>query len=178
MRAAAAFIGAGSRTLSYFLGTLVLALAVAAIMTSLEAADIAAWAWRAFGMTFLALFASLVFVALFSWTRMRQVADAPGTRLVWLETGMHAANGVATLALTYTLLGISLGIGQLADQELTPATVQGVIRGLTEQFSLAFLTTIVGLPTAAALRALIRVTSVRLASRHMPAGILIEGDES
>jgi hypothetical protein len=94
------------------------------------------------------------------------------------EAAMHAANGVATLALTYTLLGISLGIGQLAHEELTPATVQVVIRGLTEQFSLAFLTTIVGLPTAAVLRALIEVTRARVESRPMPYPEIVEGELS
>jgi hypothetical protein len=72
-----------------------------------------------------------------------------------------AANGIATLALTYTLLGISLGVGTLAEQELTPETVRHVIRGLTSQFSLAFMTTVVGLPTAAVLRTLLVVTHAR-----------------
>ena len=76
----------------------------------------------------------------------------------WTEAGLQAANGIATLALTYTLLGISLGIGTLAEQELTPETVRHVIRGLTSQFSLAFMTTVVGLPTAAILRTLLVVT--------------------
>ena len=84
--------------------------------------------------------------------------------MFWNETGEHAANAVATLALTYTLLGISLGIGTLADQELTPQTIQPVIRGLTEHFSLAFMTTVVGLPTAAILRAIVAITNVHLTS--------------
>ena len=71
---------------------------------------------------------------------------------------MHAANGIATLGLTYTLFGISLGIGELAGQELTPATVQEVIRGLTERFSLAFMTTVISLPTSVLLRALLSIS--------------------
>ena len=80
----------------------------------------------------------------------------------WLVAGIQAANGVATLALTYTLLGISLGIGSLAGQELTPDTIQGVIKVLTENFSLAFMTTVVGLPTSALLRSLLLVTDARI----------------
>ena len=68
-----------------------------------------------------------------------------------------AAHGVATLALTYTLFGISLGIGTLAGQGLTPETVQTVIRDLTASFSLAFMTTVVGLPLSAALRTILVV---------------------
>ena len=168
-------VGSGTRALSYLLGALVIGLAVAVTATSLDVGVIAAWAWQVFGVTFLALYAALVFVAVFAWTRLQRTG--PGGD-VWHEAGMHAANGVATLALTYTLLGISLGIGQLAHEELTPATVQVVIRGLTEQFSLAFLTTIVGLPTAAVLRALIEVTRARVASRAVPYTAVIEGDLS
>lgn len=178
MRATLAFVGAGTRALSYFLGSLAIALAIAVTATSVEVADIAAWAWQVFGLTFLVLFGSLVFTALFCWTRMQRVGMSGDDREVWHEAGLHAANGVATLALTYTLLGISLGIGQLAHQELTPATVQVVIRGLTEQFSLAFLTTIVGLPTAAVLRALIQVANARLVSRYALAHLAIEGERS
>ena len=78
---------------------------------------------------------------------------------------MHAANGVATLGLTYTLLGISLGIAALSQQQLTPHTVQDVIAQLTRHFSMAFLTSVVGVPTAAALRAMIMVTETRIAAR-------------
>ena len=81
---------------------------------------------------------------------------------MWLESGLHGANGVSTLALTYTLLGISLGIGTLSEQELTPDTVQTVISQLTDHFSLAFMTTVVGLPTSAALRALMLISHSRL----------------
>tara|TARA_B100000683_G_scaffold220295_1_gene217084 strand:- start:1019 stop:1255 length:237 start_codon:yes stop_codon:yes gene_type:complete len=74
---------------------------------------------------------------------------------------MQTANGVTTLALTFTLLGISLGIGGLAEQNLTPETVQTVIRDLTANFSLAFMTTVVGLPMSAILRALLVVSHNR-----------------
>jgi hypothetical protein len=73
---------------------------------------------------------------------------------------------VTTLALTFTLLGISLGIGTLAGQELTPETIQPVIRKMTANFSLAFMTTVVGLPISALLRSLIIVTHAR---NHSPA---------
>ena len=178
MRAMLSFVGVGTRALSYLLGSAVIVLAIAVMATSLEATDIAAWAWQAFGVTFLALFASLVFITVLCWTRLQRAGNTDGHGEVWHEAGIHAANGVATLALTYTLLGISLGIGQLAHQELTTATVQAVIRGLTEQFSLAFLTTIVGLPTSAALRALMQVTYVRLAASRMPTQLGIEGELS
>ena len=93
---------------------------------------------------------------------MLETSHLPAERLIWTEGGLHAANGAATLALTYTLLGISLGVRTLADQELNTDTVQKVIGGLTEHFSVAFMTTVLGLPAAAGLRALISITDVKL----------------
>lgn len=171
-------VGSGTRTLSYLLGSMVIGLAVAVTATSLDVGGIAAWARQVFGVTFLVLFTTLVFIAVFCWTRLQQIGQANRVNVVMHEAAMHAANGVATLALTYTLLGISLGIGQLSHEELTPATVQVVIRGLTAQFSLAFLTTIVGLPTAAVLRALIEVTRARVESRPIPYPKIVEGELS
>ena len=104
--------------------------------------------WRHFPCYFW----ELGFTVLFCWTRYR--AFGPVVGHIWLEGGLHAANAVSTVTLTYTLLGI----GTLADQDLTPDTVQGVIRALTNHFSLAFMTTVIGLPAAAALRELLLIT--------------------
>ena len=156
MRAFLALVATGSRSLSYLLGLVVLGLLVSVEAMSLDAAGIGGWALKVFGVTFILILGGLVFAVLFCWSRFRDLGSDHGK--VWLESGLHAANAVSTVALTYTLLGISLGIGTLADQDLTPATVQGVIRGLTDHFSLAFMTTVVGLPTAAALRALLLIT--------------------
>lgn len=145
----------GSRALSYLLGALSLALAAGVFATSMAPAAIAQWTLEVFGVSFVALFSTLVFVSLFAWVRMGQFRERKD---FWLEVGLHGANGVSTLALTYTLLGISLGIGTLAHQELTPETVQPIIRDLTKHFSLAFLTTVVGLPSAALLRALLSIS--------------------
>jgi hypothetical protein len=145
----------GSRALSYLLGALCLTLAAAVFATSLAPAAIAEWTLEVFGLSFIGLFSALVFICLFAWVRLGQ---RPQQTDFWLEVGLHGANGVSTLALTFTLLGISLGIGTLAEQDLTPDTVQAIIGDLTKHFSLAFLTTVVGLPTAAVLRALLSIS--------------------
>ena len=147
-----------SRTTSYLLGGIVIAVAVASVAGSLEARDLANWAQDVFGPTFTILYLLLVTITLFCWVRLGQLRNDSSRAQPWLESGMHAASGVATLALTYTLLGISLGIGSLADQPLTTETIQTVIQGLTGHFSMAFMTTVVGLPSAAALRALLLIS--------------------
>lgn len=145
----------GSQAASYLLGGLVLATAIAVTLLSQDVSAITGWALDVLGAGFLALLAGLIFATLFSFVRMNGDDIGDAGREYWFAVGMQAANGVTTLALTFTLLGISLGIGSLAGQELTPETVQTVIRDLTANFSLAFMTTVVGLPVSAGLRALL-----------------------
>lgn len=153
----------GSQALSYALGALTVSLAMAVAATDMPLATLMSDGSRILGGLFLALFAALTLAALYCWVRLlRLPADAPQSR-AWLEGGMHAAGGVATLALTCTLLGIGLGIGELSGQPLTPATVQQVIGDLTARFSMAFATTVLGLPVSALLRALLSIT---FATRH------------
>ena len=159
MRALLGTLDSTSRAASYMMGALAVGLAVAVLMTSNSVTDIAHWAREVLGWSFVVLLTSLVFLALYSWVRMLQMKG--GRDEVWFEAGVQAANGVTTLALTFTLLGISLGIGTLAGQELTPETIQPVIRKMTANFSLAFMTTVVGLPISALLRSLIIVTHAR-----------------
>ncbi len=157
MLAIAKSFEASSRALAFLLGGLVIILAVAVMSVSTDVGSVVAWAEKVFGITFIGLMTGLVLTSLFCWVKSTEGEYDPA----WLEGGLQAAGGVTTLALTYTLLGISLGIGTLAEQTLNPETVQVVIRGLTERFSLAFMTTVVGLPIAALLRTLLMVTHAR-----------------
>ena len=164
MNALARSLGAGSRAVSYLLGGTVFVMAIGVLMTSHGVTEITAWARDVLGWTFVVLLGALVFLALLSWVQML----ARGSEIedeTWLQTGIQAANGVTTLALTFTLLGISLGIGTLASTELTPETIQPVIGKMTANFSLAFMTTVVGLPISAVLRSLIVITHARQVSQ-------------
>ncbi|MEK9644808.1 MAG: hypothetical protein VW547_04625 [Alphaproteobacteria bacterium] len=167
MRALVRTLGHGSQAASYMLGSLVLVTALAVVLVSRDVSQITGWALDVLGIGFLAVLAGLVFAAFFSLVRMQRSDSIGSDRLFWFETGLQAANGVATLALTFTLLGISLGIGSLAGQNLTPETVQDVIRDLTANFSLAFMTTVVGLPLSAGLRAAL-VIAYRLETAEVP----------
>lgn len=179
MRAALASLGssldAGSRTVSFFLGVVVLGLFAAVAATALDAGDIMRWAREVFGVTFLIALSALVVTALHCWMRLEVNGAVDAARL---ETGLQAANGIATLALTYTLLGISLGIGSLAGHDLGPETIQAVIRDLTRHFSMAFMTTVVGLPVSAVLRAMLMIRTRRIEARAQTPRQLIAGDGS
>ena len=47
-----------------------------------------------------------------------------------------------------------MGISTLSTQELSEHNVNGIISQLTQQFGLAFMTSVIGLPISAALRSL------------------------
>jgi hypothetical protein len=145
------------RGLSYFLGGGVLILAAATLATHKNPSDLAALAGRVFGPGFIVSYALLLLSGLLCW---RKQVRHPGVSL-WPRAALQAASGIATLALTFTLLGISLGIGSLSEQRLSPETINDIITALTAQFSMAFMTTVVGLPTSAALRALVVLTEAR-----------------
>ena len=165
MRAIAQALGTGSRAASYMLGGLVLALAIVVASTASGTVDIAQWARDVLGITFVVLLGGLIFIAVLAWVKLCDRNASETTVRTWLEAGVQSANGVTTLALTYTLFGISLGIGSLTEATLTPETVHEIIKSLTANFSLAFMTTVVGLPISALLRALLLVTHARRTER-------------
>ena len=148
-------VGTVSRSANYVFGGAVIALAIAVAISAVGPMDVLSWLHGTVGMAFILLFSVLAIVTIFCWTNI--LTRSVHTEF-WLEAGLHAASGIATAALTFTLLGISLGIGVLAEQTLTPESVQPFISDLTHRFSLAFFTTVIGLPVSAALRALLLIT--------------------
>lgn len=161
MNAVGRLLGTGSQAASYLLGGAAVVLAVAAVATSAGAGDVTDWIRDVLGFTFIALLGALIFIVLFCLARLNSGSGASENDRVWFQTGIQAANGITTLALTFTLLGISLGIASLAEHELSPETVREVIRDMTANFSLAFMTTVVGLPVSAVLRAILLIGIAR-----------------
>lgn len=139
--------------LSLGLGAGVILLAIASFVTDMALSDILEWVSAYFSISFALCFVALVTLGLLALYKVHCNERCE----FWFEVGQQAGNGISTLALTFTLLGISMGIGTLAGQNLSPETVNALIGELTTQFSLAFMTTVVGLPTAALIRALISI---------------------
>jgi hypothetical protein len=147
------------------LGAAVMLLAAASYLTSMTLFDLLTYVEQLFSVGFLMLFVPLLACAAYAlvFVNKRDITEAH--RTFWFEVGQQAANGMSTLALTFTLLGISVGIGTLSKQSLTPDTVNEVIGVLTQQFSMAFMTTVVGLPSATLCRALLSISMVRPEAR-------------
>ncbi len=135
------------------LGSYVILLAALSFVTQMNLAEIYNWIEKYFSASFLVGYVLLVFIGGYAGLKVTKA----GNRFYWFEVGQQCASGIATLALTYTLLGISLGIGSLSEHTLTPETIPALISGLTKHFSTAFFTTIIGLPTSNALRAFIGI---------------------
>ncbi|MBI77456.1 MAG: hypothetical protein CMM53_06710 [Rhodospirillaceae bacterium] len=148
-----------SRTLSYMLGLTVILLAISVIFTAKPLPEVTDWLRDVLGYSFLGLTGILVFVVFFCWIKL--ISEEKENFEVWMISGIQAANGIMTLALTFTLLGISLGIASLSGKALTPETVQPAIQEMTTNFSLAFMTTVIGLPLSAILRGLLIITDAK-----------------
>lgn len=168
MAPALRLVGRTSQALSYVLGGLVLVAVVANLTTAAPVASMVGWAVEVLSLGFCLMTLGLVFAVSLAWTRLADRATPSEERQLWLTGGMHAANAIANLALTYTLFGISIGISSLAERSLTPETIPGIIKELTHGFSMAFMTTVVGLPLATALRALLSITAARRRGEPIP----------
>ena len=156
------------QALSLMLGGLVIGLASFVMFTGQSSAMAVAWAFEVLGLPFLLLLALLVFAGLLCLVKLlatRAILDGTKRdtqRIKWLQAGLQSCNGITTLALTCTLLGISLGIGRLSDGGLTPENINSVIADLTAHFSLAFMTSVIGLPLSAAMRTALIVGNASL----------------
>lgn len=153
----AGFISDLNKGIALVLGGAVLALGASHLLSGQSPPSLSREVFKVLGWVFPSLLVALVLIGLVSVQRLLRGSD-PG---FWRQVGLQAASCVATLALTCTLLGISLRIGGLADRALTPETVTEVIGDLTRHFSLAFMTTVIGLPVSALLRSTVLILSER-----------------
>ena len=157
-----------AKALCILLGMTVMTLVLVTAMTDKPVGQIIAISEKLFSGLLIAAFVGLLYASVLALTKIHgQEANQPGIRS-WFETGVQSANAIATLALTCTLLGISLGIGSLSDHELNPTTIPQVIKGLTEHFAMAFMTTVIGLPVSAALRSALLVSYSHAEERANP----------
>jgi hypothetical protein len=157
MTALRALAGDLNRAVAILLSGVALGLAAAVALTSHPVPTISQAVFGVVGWVFPGLFVALMVLGLVSILRLWRGIESA----VWRQTGLQAASCIATLALTCTLLGISLGIGALAETPLTPETVTEVISTLTERFSMAFMTTVIGLPVSALMRSAVMILAAR-----------------
>ena len=142
-----------SQAISIFLGGIVLTLFVYVGYSDTNPSFIFEWLISTLGYSFLIITAFLTFMAIISIININNCENR--RRKFWFETGLQVSNLISTLALTYTLLGISLGIGELSSSKLDIDTINQTISKLTQQFSMAFMTSVIGLPLSGLLRSIL-----------------------
>ena len=146
------------RLMFYMVGGVVILLAAASYLSDQRISDLLRWVEQIFGISYALIYGALLGAGVFAWGRLSR----PNDRAFWFELGCQAAGGIATLSLTFTLLGISLGVGSLSEKTIDVDSIQTIIQEITRHFSTAFMTTVVGLPTANMLRAALALRKVKL----------------
>jgi hypothetical protein len=142
-----------SQAISIFLGGIVLILFLYVGISDSNPSFIFDWLVSTLGYSFLIITTILTVIAILSIINM--IKSESQQRKFWFETGLQVSNLISTLALTYTLLGISLGIGELSSSKLDITTINQTISKLTQQFSMAFMTSVIGLPLSGLLRSIL-----------------------
>lgn len=148
-----------ARAFSYLGGVLVIVLAYCVYATGMTPEFISKWAINVLGLSFILFLIALLLASVLALLKVQKNKyDNEIEAQKWQQFGLQASAGITTLALTYTLLGICLGIGGLSDGNLTADTINQVITDLTAQFSTAFMSSVIGLPISAAMRTLLIIS--------------------
>ena len=142
-----------SQAISIFLGGIVLILLLYVGYSDANPYFVFEWLVSTLGYSFLIITTFLTLIAIISIININNCESR--RRKFWFETGLQVSNLISTLALTYTLLGISLGIGELSSSKLDIHTINETISRLTQQFSMAFMTSVIGLPLSGLLRSIL-----------------------
>ena len=142
-----------SQALSIVLGCSIIILLFYVLMTDKNPSYIFEWSTSVLGTTFIVILLLLTFGSVVCALNISNHNTL--NKKFWFETGLQLSNLISTIALTYTLLGISLGIGELSSSKLEVDTINQTISGLTEQFSMAFMTSVIGLPLSGILRSVL-----------------------
>ena len=145
-----------SQALSILLGSSVLIILLYILITDNDPSLIVDWALSVLGTNFILIILFLTTSSVICILNIHNVN--PINRIFWFETGLQFSNLISTIALTYTLLGISLGIGELSSSKLDVETINITISKLTEQFSMAFMTSVIGLPLSGVLRSVLIIS--------------------
>ena len=107
---------------------------------------------RLCGLEYLIPVLALCFVCFLAINLMQKHKDNALCVERYFLLGPHAANGVATISLVFTLIGICSGIGIIGQVTSDGSQSLPSLADMSTRFQQAFATTIIGLPLAAFLR--------------------------
>lgn len=142
-----------SQSISWFIGSVAIMFFIYMMVTGQNPNILINWGVSTLGLLFIVIFITQLILTLFCLVQLNQTEIQ--NRRYWFEFGLQVSNSISTIALTFTLFGISIGIGELSTSNLDISTINKTIGKLTEQFSMAFMTSVVGLPTSAILKSIL-----------------------
>lgn len=145
---AIAIAGAGGR----LVGFLSIILAVASLVTFDSGTALFMKTVRLCGLEYLIPVLSLCFICFLAIHYMRKHKGNKTVVEKYFLLGSHASNGIATISLVFTLIGICSGIGLISQETSTGSPLMPSLGDMSIRFQQAFATTIIGLPLAAFLR--------------------------
>lgn len=151
-----------SQALSIVLGSSVVFLLLYVLITDNDPSIIIDWSLSVLGINFILIISILTITSIICMLKIYNCNDHK--RKFWFETGLQLSGLISIIALTYTLLGISLGIGELSSSKLDVDTINLTISKLTDQFSMAFMTSVIGLPLSGILRSVLIICYERYKS--------------
>jgi len=151
-----------SRCFSYIGGAAIVGFAIILFFYGQTPGSFIGWIANMLSWSFICLLSSLVMACMFCVIKILNTpSNAVDQCQYWQQIGLQSSSAIATLALTYTLLGISMGIGSLSGHEMSADNVNQIISDLTAQFSMAFMTSVIGLPVSAAFRTILVVAPLK-----------------
>ena len=142
-----------SQSISWFIGAVAIIFFIYMMVTGQNPNILINWGVSTLGLLFIVIFITQLILTLFCLVQLNQIEIQ--NRRYWFEFGLQVSNSISTIALTFTLFGISIGIGELSTSNLDISTINKTIGKLTEQFSMAFMTSVIGLPLSGILRSIL-----------------------
>lgn len=115
------------------------------------------------GWPFLTIYSVLTAILLGSYLKIRRARREGSSENLsyWAQVGTQVCGLLSTMALVFTLFGLSQGVLLLGVSKVTPDSIDQLLGELMTHFGVAFYSSIIGLPTAALGRFVIFTTSAR-----------------
>lgn len=153
-----------SQSLSWFLGLTVLTFFAYMFISGDDPKSLMKWSFSTLGTLFILILTSQIFLSIFCIVKLNNSLMI--FKRYWFEFGVQVSNSISTIALTFTLFGISVGIGGISSSNLDISTINQTIGNLTKSFSMAFMTSVIGLPVAAILKSILVIKFEHTLTKH------------
>lgn len=157
-------INSFSQSLSWFLGLTAIIFFVYMFISGDDPKSLMKWSFSTLGTLFIFILSSQILLSIFCIVQLNSSKII--FKRYWFEFGVQVSNSISTIALTFTLFGISVGIGGISSSNLDILTINQTIGNLTKSFSMAFMTSVIGLPVSAIFKSILVIMFEYFLTKH------------